>query len=44
MLEMRRAGSSLRAIADAIRAKGFALSHVGVKKVLEAAQGRQEAA
>jgi DNA invertase Pin-like site-specific DNA recombinase len=44
MLKMRQAGSSLRAIADAIKADGFELSHVGVKKVLEAAQGRQKAA
>jgi DNA invertase Pin-like site-specific DNA recombinase len=44
MLEMRRTGSSLRAIADAIKAEGFALSHVGVKKVVEAAEDRQKAA
>ena len=44
MVEMRRDGLSLRAIADAMKAEGFALSHVGVKKVLEAAQGRQKAA
>jgi hypothetical protein len=41
---MRRSGSSLRAIADVTKAQGFALSHVGVKKVLEAAQGRQKQA
>jgi DNA invertase Pin-like site-specific DNA recombinase len=42
MLDMRRAGSSLRAIADAIKAEGFALSHVGVKKVIVAAESRQK--
>jgi hypothetical protein len=41
MLAMRRAGSSLRAIADAIKAEGFELSHVDVQKVcwLRAAGG-----
>jgi transposase len=39
VLEMRRAGLSLRAIADVMKAAGFVLSHVGVKKVLEAAEG-----
>jgi DNA invertase Pin-like site-specific DNA recombinase len=42
MMELRHEGRSLRAIADAIKADGFALSHVGVKKVLEAAQGRHK--
>jgi DNA invertase Pin-like site-specific DNA recombinase len=42
MLELRHEGRSLRAIADAIKAEGFALSHVGVKKVLEVAQERHK--
>jgi hypothetical protein len=42
VLEMRRAGLSLRAIADVMKAAGFVLSHVGVKKVLEAAEDRQK--
>jgi putative DNA-invertase from lambdoid prophage Rac len=42
MVEMRRAGLSLRAIADAMKAEGFELSHVGVKKVIAAAEGRQK--
>jgi DNA invertase Pin-like site-specific DNA recombinase len=42
MVEMRRAGLSLRAIADALKTEGFALSHVGVKKVIEAVEGRQK--
>jgi putative DNA-invertase from lambdoid prophage Rac len=42
MLEMRRSGSSLRAIADVTKAQGFALSHVGVKKVIAAAEDRQK--
>lgn len=44
MIEMRQAGLSLRAIASALTAQGFKLSHVGVKKVLEAAQSRLKAA
>ena len=44
MVEMRRSGLSLRAIADAMKAEGFALSHVGVKKVIAAAEDRQKAA
>jgi DNA invertase Pin-like site-specific DNA recombinase len=40
MRELRHEGHSLRAIADALKAEGFALSHVGVKKVL--AQGRHK--
>lgn len=44
MVELQQSGLSLRAIADAMKAEGFELSHVGVKKVLEAAQGRQRAA
>ena len=42
MMELRREGRSLRAIADAIKAEGFALSHVGVGKVMEAAEGRRK--
>jgi DNA invertase Pin-like site-specific DNA recombinase len=43
MMELRREGRSLRAIADIIKAKGFVLSHVGVGKVLAAAaQGRHK--
>jgi DNA invertase Pin-like site-specific DNA recombinase len=42
MVEMRRAGLSLRAIADAMKAEGFELSHVGVKKVIAAAEDRQK--
>ena len=42
MLEMRRAGSSLRAIANAMKAEGFELSHVGVRKVIAAAEDRQK--
>lgn len=42
MMEMRREGRSLRAIADAIKAEGFALSHVGVGKVIAAAEERQK--
>jgi putative DNA-invertase from lambdoid prophage Rac len=42
MVEMRRAGLSLRAIADAMKAEGFELSHVGAKKVIEAAEDRHK--
>jgi hypothetical protein len=42
MVEMRRVGLSLRAIADAIKTEGFELSHVGVKKVIAAAEDRQK--
>jgi putative DNA-invertase from lambdoid prophage Rac len=41
MMEVRHEGRSLRAIAETIKAEGFALSHVGVKKV-EAAEGRHK--
>ena len=40
MLELRAAGRSLRAIAEAMKAEGFDLSHVGVKKIIEAAEAR----
>jgi DNA invertase Pin-like site-specific DNA recombinase len=36
MIGLRQAGASLRSIANAIEAEGFSLSHVGVKKVIEA--------
>lgn len=42
MLDLRLEGRSLRAIAATIKADGFALSHVGVKKVLAAAQSRRK--
>ena len=38
MMELRRAGRSLRAIADAMKAEGFDLSHVGVKKIIAGAE------
>ena len=40
MVELKQAGQSLRAIADAMKAGGFDLSHVGVKKIVNAALGR----
>ena len=42
MVAMRRVGSSLRAIADFMKAQGFDLSHVGAKKVIEAAEKRKK--
>jgi putative DNA-invertase from lambdoid prophage Rac len=43
MMELRQAGRSLRAIAEEMKAEGFDLSHVGVKKIIEAADHRQAA-
>jgi DNA invertase Pin-like site-specific DNA recombinase len=40
MIALRDAGRSLRAIAEAMKAEGFDLSHGGVKKVIEAAEIR----
>jgi putative DNA-invertase from lambdoid prophage Rac len=40
MVELRRAGRSLRAIAEDMKAEGFDLSHVGVKKIVEATEAR----
>ncbi len=40
MRELRDDGRSLRAIAEAIQAEGLEISHVGVKKVLAAAEAR----
>ena len=42
MMELRREGRSLRAIADVIKAEGFVLSHVGVGKVIAAAEERHK--
>jgi hypothetical protein len=35
MRDLQRQGLSLRAIASAVAAEGFVLSHAGVKKVLD---------
>lgn len=40
MVEMRGHGESLRAIAEALSLSGFALSHVGVGKIIAAAEAR----
>ena len=40
ILSLRRAGKPLRAIAEALRAEGISLSHVGVKRVVAAAGTR----
>lgn len=40
MVELRRAGQSLRAISDAMKAEGFNVSHEGVKKIVTAALER----
>lgn len=42
MVESRRAGRSLRAIADEMKTEGFDLSHVGVKNVIAAAEARSD--
>jgi putative DNA-invertase from lambdoid prophage Rac len=39
MVNMRKEGRSLRAIAVEMKAKGFKLSHFGVQKIIEAASG-----
>jgi len=44
MTELRKAGRSLRAIADQMKGEGFNLSHVGVKKITDAAGDRDSAA
>lgn len=38
MMELRRVGYSLRAIANTLKVAGFNLSHVGIKKIIKAAQ------
>ena len=44
MVRMRKAGKSLRAIADAMRAQGPAISHVTVAEVIAAAEERTKSA
>lgn len=41
MVRMRRDGVALRTIANAVKAEGFCVSHVGVKKIIEAAEQRR---
>jgi putative DNA-invertase from lambdoid prophage Rac len=41
MVAMRRAGASLRAIAGAMAAEGFKLSHMGVGKIIQAQEARR---
>jgi DNA invertase Pin-like site-specific DNA recombinase len=43
MMEMRRAGKPLRTIAETMNGEGFKVSHVGVKKIVEAAETRESA-
>jgi putative DNA-invertase from lambdoid prophage Rac len=43
MVRMRKRGKSLRAIATAMEAEGFKLSHFGVQKIVDAAAGGDKA-
>jgi len=42
MVELRSAGASLRTIETAMKAEGFKLSHVGIKKIIAVALARHE--